>query len=51
VINEVSSISSTIATAVEEQNATTNEMGHNLGQAARGSGEIVKNTSGVADAA
>ena len=51
VINEVNSISSTIATAVEEQNATTNEMARNLGEAARGSGEIVKNISGVAEAA
>jgi len=51
VINEVNNISSTIATAVEEQNATTNEMARNLGEAARGSGEIVKNISGVAEAA
>lgn len=51
VINEVNSISSTIATAVEEQNATTNEMARNLGEAARGSGEIVHNISGVAEAA
>lgn len=51
VINEVNNISTTIATAVEEQNATTNEMARNLGEAARGSGEIVKNISGVAEAA
>jgi methyl-accepting chemotaxis protein len=51
VINEVNSISSTIATAVEEQNATTNEMARNLSEAARGSGEIVHNISGVAEAA
>ena len=36
VINEVNSISSTTAMAVEEQNATTNEMARNLGEAARG---------------
>ena len=51
VINEVNSISSTIATAVEEQNATTNEMARNLSEAARGSGEIVHNVAGVAEAA
>jgi methyl-accepting chemotaxis protein len=38
VIAEVNNISSTIATAVEEQNATTNEMARNLSEAARGSG-------------
>jgi methyl-accepting chemotaxis protein len=51
VINEVNSISSTIATAVEEQNATTNEMARNLSEAERGSGEIVHNVAGVAEAA
>ena len=51
VINEVNSISSTIAAAVEEQNATTNEMARNLSEAAHGSGEIVHNIAGVAEAA
>lgn len=51
VITEVNNISSTIATAVEEQNATTNEMARNLSDAARGSGEIVHNVAGVAEAA
>jgi methyl-accepting chemotaxis protein len=51
VINQVNDISSTIATAVEEQNATTNEMVRNIGEAARGSGEITSNIAGVAEAA
>ncbi len=51
VINEVNSISSTIAAAVEQQNATTNEMARNLSEAAHGSGEIVHNIAGVAEAA
>ena len=50
VINQINDISSTIATAVEEQNATTNEMSRNIGEAARGSGEITKNIGGVAEA-
>jgi len=51
VINQVNDISSTIATAVEEQNATTNEMSRNVSDAAHGSGEIASNISGVAEAA
>ncbi|HET7108485.1 MAG TPA: methyl-accepting chemotaxis protein [Candidatus Acidoferrum sp.] len=51
IINQVNDISSTIASAVEEQNATTNEMTRNVSDAARGSGEITKNISGVAEAA
>ena len=51
VINEVNGISSTIAAAVEQQNATTNEMARNLSEAAHGSGEIVHNIAGVAEAA
>jgi methyl-accepting chemotaxis protein len=51
VINQVNDISSTIATAVEEQNATTNEMSRNLSEAAQGSGEITSNIAGVAEAA
>jgi methyl-accepting chemotaxis protein len=50
VINQINDISSTIATAVEEQNATTNEMSRNVGEAAHGSGEITKNIGGVAEA-
>ena len=51
VINQISDISSTIATAVEEQNATTNEMSRNVAEAAQGSGEITSNIAGVAEAA
>ncbi len=51
VIKQVNDISNTIATAVEEQNATTNEMARNVAEAARGSSEITKNISGVAQAA
>jgi methyl-accepting chemotaxis protein len=51
VIKQVNDISSTIATAVEEQNATTNEMVRNISDAAHGSGEITSNIAGVAQAA
>ena len=51
VINQINGISSTIATAVEEQNATTNEMARNVSEAAHGSGEITSNIAGVAQAA
>jgi len=51
VINQINDISSTIATAVEEQNATTNEMSRNVSEAAQGSGEITSNIAGMADAA
>lgn len=40
-----------IATAVEEQSATTNEMARNVSEAARGSGEVAHNIGGVAPAA
>jgi methyl-accepting chemotaxis protein len=51
VINQINDISGTIATAVEEQNATTNEMSRNVTEAAQGSGEITSNIGGVAEAA
>ena len=51
VINQINDISSTIATAVEEQNATTNEMSRNVSEAAHGSSEITSNITGVAEAA
>jgi methyl-accepting chemotaxis protein len=51
VIHQINDISSTIATAVEEQNATTNEMSRNVSEAAQGSGEITSNIAGVAQAA
>jgi len=51
VINQINEISCTIATAVEEQNATTNEMSRNVSEAAHGSSEITSNITGVAEAA
>jgi methyl-accepting chemotaxis protein len=51
VINQINGISGTIAAAVEEQSATTNEMTRNVGEAAKGASEISANISGVAQAA
>ena len=51
IINQINDISGTIATAVEEQSATTNEMSRNVQEAAKGSGEISQNIQGVATAA
>jgi methyl-accepting chemotaxis protein len=51
VINRVNDISGTIATSVEKQNATTNEMSRNVSEAALRSGEITSNIAGVAEAA
>jgi len=51
VINQINSISATIAAAVEEQSATTNEMTRNAGEAASGANGISVNISGVAQAA
>jgi len=51
VISQINDISNTIASAVEEQTATTNEMGRNITEAAKGATEIARNISGVADAA
>jgi len=51
VINKINDIASTIATAVEEQSATTNEMSRNVIEAAKGSEAITQNISGVAQAA
>ena len=51
IIKQVNEISNAIATAVEEQNATTAEMTRNVGEAARGSAQITRNISGVAEAA
>ena len=51
IINRVNDISTTIASAVEEQTATTAEISRNAGEAARGSSEIAQNITGVAQAA
>jgi len=51
IITQISDISTTIASAVEEQTATTNEISRNATEAARGSNEIAQNIGGVASAA
>jgi methyl-accepting chemotaxis protein len=51
IINQVNDISNTIASAVEEQTATTTEIGRNVQEAAKGSAEIASNIAGVATAA
>jgi len=51
VISRINDISNTIASAVEEQSATTNEIARNASEAARGSTEISRNISNVSVAA
>jgi methyl-accepting chemotaxis protein len=51
VIHTINQISATIASAVEEQSATTNEIGRSVNEAARGTQEINQNITGVAQAA
>ncbi len=51
IINQVNDISSTIASAVEEQTATTSEISRSIQEAARGGNEITENVAGVATAA
>ena len=51
IINQINDISNTIASAVEEQTATTNEIGRNVTEAAKGTEEIASNISSVAKAA
>jgi methyl-accepting chemotaxis protein len=51
IIAQINDISSTIASAVEEQSATTNEMGRNVAESARGGSEIAKNIMSVAGVA
>jgi methyl-accepting chemotaxis protein len=51
VISQINDISGTIATAVEQQSATTNELTRNVADAAKGSGEIARSIEGVAEAA
>jgi len=50
IINQVNDIATTIAGAVEEQTATTNEIGRSVSEASRGATEIARNISGVAQA-
>ena len=51
IINQINDIQNTIASAVEEQTATTNEIARNAGEAAKGSSEISRNITSVSGAA
>jgi len=51
VISTISDYQMTIASAVEEQTATTNEMSRRVSEAAMGAGEIATNITGVASSA
>jgi len=51
VISRINEFQNTIASAVEEQNATTSEIAMNVNNAAKGSAEIAENIGGVAEAA
>ena len=51
VINQISDIQTTIASAVEEQSVTSNEISRNLAEAAKGNIDITRNVTGVAEAA
>ncbi len=51
VIKEIDTFSASIATAIEEQTATTNEMGRNVNEAAHGANDIANSISGVAKTA
>ncbi len=51
IINQINDIQNTIASAVEEQTATTNEISRSVAEGARGSNEIASNITNVAAAA
>jgi methyl-accepting chemotaxis protein len=51
IINQINDISNSIASAVEEQTVTTNEINRSMAEAAKGVGDISKNITGVAMAA
>lgn len=51
VINQINDISNTIASAVEEQTATTNEISRNISEASKGTAEIAHNITSVAQTA
>nr|WP_221330089.1 methyl-accepting chemotaxis protein [Actinoplanes sp. L3-i22] len=51
VIERISEFQTTIASAVEEQTATTAEMNRNVAEAAGGAGGIAQNITGVAESA
>ena len=51
VIGQINDIQNTVASAVEEQSVTTNEITRNLTEAAKGGADITRSIAGVADAA
>jgi methyl-accepting chemotaxis protein len=51
VIKKINDIQASIASAVEQQTATANEISRNIGEAAKGSAEIAQNITSVAQAA
>jgi methyl-accepting chemotaxis protein len=51
IVAQISDRQTTIASAVEEQTATTNEMSRSVQEAAGGTGEIASNITGVSSAA
>ena len=51
IVAQINDYQLTIASAVEEQTATTNEMSRSVAEAATGSGEIASNITSVATAA
>jgi len=51
VISDMSSVATTIASAVEEQGAATTEIARNVQEAAQGTAEVASNTTGLNDAA
>jgi methyl-accepting chemotaxis protein len=51
IIGQINDTQATIASAVEEQTATTNEMSRNVAEAATGSADIAQNVTGVARSA
>ena len=51
VIGQINDIQNTVASAVEEQSVTTNEITRNLSEAAKGGADISQSIAGVAEAA
>ncbi|MBI3805821.1 MAG: methyl-accepting chemotaxis protein [Nitrospirae bacterium] len=51
VISQINEIATTIAGALEEQTATTNEISRSVSEAARGTGEVSRSITGVVSAA
>lgn len=51
VIGQINDIQNTVASAVEEQSVTTNEITRNLTEAAKGGADISRSIAGVAEAA